>query len=294
MPHIPQQIDVMVDLFCGGATVGANTECKKVIFIDNNPKVIGLLDYFARCRDVDRLIKELIKLTDKFSLSCSGLNGYSMYKEKLIEKDTNNGLKEINKESFYYLRETYNTLVDKSTADAFNMLYLLMVYGFNNDIRFSSEGNYNLPVGKTDLNKNNIKKIKAFCEKMSTVKYEFLCDEFNSKEANERINQSDFTYIDPPYLITRAVYNESNKWDNESEYKLLALLDELIKSRKKFMLSNVTEKKGSKNEPLCYWIYQNEGAIKVIDIDYHYRSSSYNKKQRDANEREIILLPRQV
>ena len=36
------------------------------------------------------------------------------------------------------------------------------------------------------------------------------------------------------------------------------------------------------------WI--NTKKHKVVQIDYHYRSSSYNKKNRDGSEREIIVL----
>ena len=46
-PHFPKKIKIMVDLFCGGATVGLNTECEEVYFIDSNPMVIGLLKFFA-------------------------------------------------------------------------------------------------------------------------------------------------------------------------------------------------------------------------------------------------------
>ncbi len=292
IPHMPEQMNVMVDLFCGGATVGANINCKKVIFVDNNRVVIGLLDYFARYKNIKKLIKELVKLTDQFNLTCSGLNGYSIYKKKLVEKNTNNGLKEINKDGFYLLRNTYNALTNKGTAKAFNMLYLLIAYGFNNDIRFSNDGQYNLPVGKTDLNKNNIQKIEAFNERMSMIDFEFVCAEFNSQTAQNYIQDSDFVYIDPPYLIMHAVYNENPKWDNESEYKLLDLLNTFLQSGKKFMLSNITEKKGAKNEPLSYWIRTHSEKVTVINIDYHYRSASYNKKLRDANESEIILLPK--
>lgn len=291
MPYVPANANVVVDLFCGGATVGANVSCQKVVFIDSNRPVIELLDYLARCKDIDKLIKDLIGLTDKFNLSCSGLNGYSTYKEKLIEKDTNNGLKEINSVGFYQLRDTYNALADKTSSQAQKMLYLLMVYGFNNDIRFSSEGNYNLPIGKTDLNRNNINKIKAFNERMSMVNFEFVCADFNSQMAWSYVAQSDFVYLDPPYLITCATYNENGKWNNNLEDSLLDLLDKFLQDGRKFMLSNVIEKKGTVNEPLSYWVRQNEANICVIDIDYHYRSSSYNKKQRDGNEREIIIIP---
>lgn len=32
-PLFPKQIDVMVDMFCGGATVGLNVPCKKVFLL---------------------------------------------------------------------------------------------------------------------------------------------------------------------------------------------------------------------------------------------------------------------
>ena len=38
----------MVDLFCGGATVGLNVEAKKVYFVDNNERVINLLVFLAK------------------------------------------------------------------------------------------------------------------------------------------------------------------------------------------------------------------------------------------------------
>ena len=40
------------------------------------------------------------------------------------------------------------------------MLYVLVLYGFNNDMRFNSNNEFNLPVGKTDLNKSNLRKIR--------------------------------------------------------------------------------------------------------------------------------------
>ena len=164
-----------------------------------------------------------------------------------------------------------------------------MVYGFNNDIRFSSLGNFNLPIGKTDLNKNNINKIISYNTKISTLDYKFICSEFYSEEIYELAKTVDFVYMDPPYLITTAVYNENNGWSTKLEYKLLDFLNYLIEINKPFVLSNVLEKRGKTNEPLSYWLYKNKDIIEVIDIDYHYRSASYNKIDRNAAEREIIV-----
>ena len=48
------------------------------------------------------------------------------------------------------------------------------------------------------------------------------------------------------------------------------------------------DEKNKINIPLNEWI--NTKKHKVVQIDYHYRSSSYNKKNRDGSEREIIVL----
>ena len=97
--------------------------------------------------------------------------------------------------------------------------------------------------------------------------------------------------LDPPYLITDAVYNESNKWREQNEYELIRLMNFLLDNKKSFVLSNVLEKQGRRNEPLFYWTTTRKNDINIVDIDYHYRSASYNKKNRNAKEREVIICP---
>lgn len=94
-PYFPDDIDTMVDLFCGGATVGLNAKCRKIIFIDNDPYVIGLLKFLSQC-ELDKLLNELYILIEKFNLSCSFLQGYQFYKEQIINDNPNNGLKQYN------------------------------------------------------------------------------------------------------------------------------------------------------------------------------------------------------
>ena len=97
-----------------------------------------------------------------------------------------------------------------------------------------------------------------------------------------------------PYLITTAVYNESNQWNNEDEHRLLDFIDNLIRDNKNF-IPNVIEKERQRNEPKTYcWTHKNEEHIEIINIDYNYRSSSYNKINRDAKEQEIIIIPKRV
>lgn len=288
--YFPTKINVMVDLFCGGATVGLNTKCNKVIFVDKEPRIIWLLKYLASC-NVEKLLNDLFKLIDKYGLSCSYKKGYKYYKRQIIGGNPNNGLKEYNAAGFYKLRDDYNAISNKNTALANKLLYLLIVYGFNNDVRFSKDGKYNLPIGKTDLNSSNVKKLIEYIERVKSIHAEFVCGDFSSKRIQQIIMDADFVYMDPPYLITDAVYNESNNWKEQNEYELINLINCLLDNNKMFILSNVLEKQGRRNEPLYYWTTTRKQDISIIDINYHYRSASYNKKNRNAKEREVIIYP---
>lgn len=284
-PFLPKQkCKLFVDLFCGGATVGINIDADKIVMIDNNPRVISLLKYLST-ESLEKIINGVEKLIDKYGLTYSAKYGYSSYKK---EKKDNNGLKDFNNTGFYKLREDYNRLKNKDTNKANVMLYTLMVYGFNNDIRFNKYGEYNLPVGKTDFNKNNIEKITQYNITAKKKNILFLCTNYNSKEAKKYIFDADFVYVDPPYLITTAVYNEGNNWNDETERDLISLLDEINKKKIKFALSNVLTKVGVENTILHDWLKKNP-EIKINNMDYHYRSCSYNKKDRDANEQEVLI-----
>lgn len=282
--YFPKNMELFVDLFCGGATVGINIDAKEIVMIDNNPRVISLLQFLAT-RDIKEIIRGIEKTIEKYQLTYSAKYGYNNYKKKISD---NNGLKEFNKEGYYKLRQDYNNLKNKNTNKANVMLYALVIYGFNNDIRFNKYGDFNLPVGKTDFNKNNFNKIVSFNKKAKEKNIKFICTEYNSNIAKNYIFKANFVYIDPPYLITTAVYNEGNNWNDYKEKELVTLLEEINKKNIKFALSNVLTKVGVENKILSDWISKTKN-IKIEDMNYHYRSCSYNKKDRNANEQEVLI-----
>lgn len=289
-PYFPKHVDVFVDLFCGGATVGINASADKVIFVDKNERVISLLQFISKS-NFKKLLKALIDKIHFYKLSCSYESKYSVFFNAARPKNKNNGLKEFNKNGFYKLRKDYNSITDKNSDEANLLLYLLLIYGFNNDLRFNSSGSYNLPCGKTDLNKNNVEKIRRFIEKSNESKFVFLCGDFRDSKIRKMILKADFLYADPPYLITDAVYNESSGWNEKDEKELISFL-KLCKDKSiPFVLSNVLHKNDGKiiNKPLMDFI-SSDTSLKVVNIDYHYRSASYNKKNRDAKEKEIIVV----
>ena len=286
VPLFPEKINCMIDLFCGGATVGLNVDAKKVIFVDSNPRVINLLIYLSK-HNFEELMLKFESIINKYGLSCSYKYGYKRYREYSKNKSDNNGLKDYNSEGFYKMRADYNKLIDKTTDDANALLYILMVYAFNNDIRFNSDGEFNLPVGKTDLNSRNVDKVKKYIERTKKMEVEFVCTSFTTDVFRKLLTQADFVYMDPPYLLGDAVYNST--WNNEMEHHLLDFIDGLIENHINFALSNVLTKVGRTNEPLSYWTHRRVNDIEVNHIKYHYRSASYNKITRDAKEDEVLI-----
>ena len=284
--HFPEEIDCMVDLFCGGATVGLNVNARKVVFVDSNERIINLLVFLSK-QTFEQFLLKCEEIINQYGLSYSYKYGYKFYRDKCQDENANNGLKDYNSKGFYRLREDYNSLQDKNSDHANALLYMLMVYAFNNDIRFNSDGKFNLPVGKTDLNKMNIEKIREYIERVKAIETEFICASFTELEALGIIDKADFVYMDPPYLIGNAVYNSS--WGSQQEYALLDFIDSLIARKIDFALSNVIEKVGRTNEPLAYWCHKNAGVVDVHHIDYHYRGASYHKAIRNAKEQEVLI-----
>ena len=284
----PKKTGVFIDLFCGGATVGFNVDAEKIVLIDNNRRVIGLLDFLAK-ENISDIIAGIETNIARYDLSYSRKNTYKYYRDNGYVIG-NNGLKEYNKNGYLKLRSDYNDLVDKDSFDANIKLYTLMAYAFNNDIRFNRDGLFNLPVGKTDFNNNNYNKLIAYNDRAKKINYEFICGDFKDPSIQSKILEANFVYCDPPYLITDAVYNEQNGWNTDDEKSLLNLLDNVDKKGISFALSNVLQKKGAENSILKKWLEEN-GHTKN-NIIYHYRSSSYNKKARDAAEEEVLITNR--
>src|SRR5699024_2566199 len=106
---------------------------------------------------------------------------------------------------------------------------------------------FNNPVGKRDFNKNMQKKLVSFCNEIKRLNIEFECSDFRLVDFSKL---DSFFYVDPPYLITTAVYNENSGWTLDDERDLLSMLEEINKVGNKFALSNVLMNKGHTNDLL--------------------------------------------
>lgn len=251
--NAPDNIDRIIDIFGGGFNVGINFDAEQIIYNDCNFKVKELLEMLRNTETLD-LYKYIL----------------SMIKRYKLEKGK--------KESYLKIRELYNNQ-PKNNRDP-RLLYLLILFGYQQQIRFNSLYDYNNPVGQAGFNDKILEKLISYCRNLKEKNVVFMSKDFD--EMWEHINKNTFIYLDPPYLITLGSYNDGkrgfNGWSEKDEIRLLDFLCKINKMGVKFMLSNVLEHKEKKNNLLLKWIKENN--FKVIE---------YTGKSR-KNRKEIIIV----
>ena len=281
LPLFPTNIDIFVDLFCGGANVGVNVKSNKTILNDTNDNLTLLFSMFKNLGDdFLPLIDEII---EKYQLSQSSKYGYDYY-----NCDSNTGLAPYNKDKFLKLRDDFNNSKDIGYYH-YAMLYTLILYSFNNQIRFNSNGHFNLPVGKRDYNEKMKQKLQKFIDRLKGKDYKFSNLDFRDFDIST-LNSNSFVYADPPYLITCATYNEQGGWNKTDEHDLLDFLNNLHKKNIKFALSNVLRSKGKENSILIDWTQRNSDKYKVINLNYSYNNSNYQTKNKNEITEEVLII----
>lgn len=257
-----------------------------------------MLGVIAYTGNKQSLLKTLVPLFPEYSrfvdLFCGGLSVSLNVKGPVISNDIQHqiidmykGLKTIewdeilevikkynlsktNKEGFLNLRKDYNQ--SKSAL----LLYVLHLHSFSNMIRFNPEGDFTTPFGKRTLNGRTKKRFDHF--KSNHDKIEFISKSYSDIQ----INEGDFVYADPPYLITSADYNKF--WNETEEKTLLAILDELDSRGIKFGLSNVLEHHGKENTILKEWCKK----YKVTHLDKSYVFNIHHSKERHGTDEVYI------
>lgn len=282
LPHFPDDIDVFVDLFCGGCNVGINVSANKVIYNDVDEHLLYLYNTF-KSLDKQSTFEWIYEIIDKYQLSDVSKNGYDHY-----GCESGKGLGDYNREHYLKLRRDFNAKITEGYY-YYVMLYVVIVYAFNNQIRFNSKGEFNLPVGKRDFNKKMAEKLSAFIDVIQSQNCIFTCKDFRAFDISE-LDGNDLVYVDPPYLITCATYNEQGGWNEQSEKDLLAFLDNLSANGIRFALSNVLRSKGKENRLLIDWLERNGGRYKALNLEYSYSNSNYQTKDKSSPTEEVLII----
>lgn len=279
IPFFPKEINTFVDLFCGGCNVGVNVNANHIVFNDKMKVLSGLFSYFLQC-DIEKSIQIIHNIIKQYDLSLSKYNGYDFY-----DCNSSDGLGKYNREKYLSLRRDFNLC--KGNEDYYYpTFYVLICYAFNNQIRFNSKGEYNLPVGKRDFNYEMEKKLKEFINHIKRLNCQFTSVDFLDFHYDE-LKPDDFVYADPPYLITCATYNEGNGWTDNMELSLYDILSQLHNRGVRFALSNVLSSKGKQNCILYQWLSDNPHLI-CHHLNKSYNNSNYHRN-KDFESDEVLI-----
>lgn len=260
--YIPNKINTFIDSFGGGFSVGANVNAKHIIYNDIN--------YF-----VSNLMKELYQL-DTYS--------FLMYMKK-IEKQFN--LKKDDKESYLRLRSYYNS-IEEDKRDP-RMLLTLILYGYQQQIRFNNSHEFNNPPGIRWFNDRLLEKLISFSRHIKSKDCNFMTHDY--KSLGTYINDTyTFMYLDPPYMLTTGAYNDGKRgfkgWDKMQEKDMFVFLDSLTKTGYKFMLSYVIEHKGETNDNFINWVEDNN--YKLIELGDILGISGSKRKEVLVTNYEVL------
>ena len=271
----PDEINRLIEPFCGGGSVFLNTKANKYLANDNNSYMIELHKFIKSFRGKrEEFFNALEKLIIEYKLSASYLN---------INVPTDLKKQYVKTHYAVYNKISYNRLkLDfNNNKEDMMRLYLLLVYGFNHMLRFNTQGEFNLPVGNVDYNKNVVSALNGYFDFMEQEDITFYCEDFEKFVKSLRIKTNDFVYFDPPYLISQSEYNKY--WTEKEEIRLLNLLDLLNEKGIKFALSNVLEHKGKQNNILIEWSKK----YKVINVSSNYISYHDNSIK---NSKEVLIV----
>lgn len=279
LPLLPKDIDTFVDLFCGGCNVGMNVVADNTIYNDSCKPLISLLKALRGMRN-ETIIRRINLLIDEFGLSRTRDHDFKYY-----GGGANLGVSAYNRDKFLLLRDRLNSW-PKKNKQYYILLYTCILFGFNNQIRFNDKGEYNLPVGKRDFNKVIEEKLVRFLNALRQQQCSFSNKDFRRFKF-DGLTERSLVYCDPPYLITKATYNEKEGWTEKDEHDLYRVLEELDARGIKFALSNVMEHEGKRNILLTEWVRRNNYEVHDLFMDYHY--SNYQKKSKKAESREVLI-----
>lgn len=250
-------IRYFIDMFTGGANIAVNIKnADKIIANDFDYNVISIYNAF-KSNTIDEILNHINGRINEYGLSIDNQDGFNMF------------------------RSVYNATACKNYLD----LFVLICYSFNHQIRFNKDGDFNMPFGKNRSQFNDSIKNNLILFREAIENIVFTCKSFEDIKLG-KLNENDFIYCDPPYLITCATYNEKDGWNEENERKLLEILDEINKRNVKFALSNVLTNKGMTNEILLEWSKK----YNVHHLSNTYSNCSYHAKDRSTDTTDEVLI----
>lgn len=231
---VPQNLKLFIDAFGGGFNVGINIKADRTIYNDINLFVVKLIAMFAS-GDTCKNLQKVFHYIKKYGLSTD------------------------NKESYLLLRDAYNKIPAAERNP--HMLYSLILYGFQQQLRFNGSHEFNNPFGSRYFNDQLLAKFVSFSRESSEKNIDFLSIDY--RELLTLMDDSSLIYLDPPYLNSCGSYNDGKRgfagWSARQELELCIFCDDLTAKGLKFLLSyNVSE-------PVLAWAKRRNYEIMQVD-----------------------------
>ena len=265
--NFPKDIDRFIEPFCGGGSVFLNTTANQYLLNDIDTNMVSLHKFLIECsKNQEEFWQQVNKIITYYGLSASYF-GKTVSKELRTEFPKTYFAK-YNKEAYTNLRADYNA--DKSSM---MLLYMLLIYGFNHMIRFNAKGDFNLPVGNVDFNNNVVTALNAYFASVKDKDITFFNMDFEDFLNSLDLTEKDFVYLDPPYLITFSEYNKL--WNEDSEMRLIKVLDELNERNIRFAVSNVLWHRRKYNGTFNAWVQK----YNIVRVQSNYISFNDNTEK---------------
>lgn len=254
----PENINTFVDVFGGGFNVGINVKAQHIIYNDINQQLCDLIVYFRKT-SINNILNEINSLILYYNLSKG------------------------NKEGYLKLREDYN---DYPTSIK---LYVLSCFSFCYQIRFNKKGKFNMPCGNREFSENMKNNLINFKNKLDKISFQVSNLDY-TKLDYEKFNKKDlFLYLDCPYLISTATYNENGGWNENEEKRFLNWVQLLKDKNIKFALSNVLVHRGKVNLLLNEFLSKNKD-LNIIKIENKkYKNNQYHGKVNTNDTEEVVI-----
>jgi len=244
--HFPEHINRLIEPFVGGGSVFMNVDAEGFLLNDIDSYVIAIHRLLCGYNgNLDAFYHDFLEIVDQYGLSHS-------YRENTVPEELKKAFPKtyfakFNKEAYTRLKADFNAGGKQNIMQ----LYVLLIYGFNRMLRFNGRGDFNLPVGDVDFNKNTYDALVDYFTLLPQKHVQWFNEDFRTFLNNIEYQEDDLVYLDPPYLITFSEYNKL--WNDETENALLRLLDDLNERNVRFAISNVTHYKGKVNEAFLDW-----------------------------------------
>lgn len=244
----PKNIHRIIELFAGSAIVSMNTKADEFIVNDIDSNLYDLYNLF-KTTDSRDIISHIQNKIDEY-----GLARERTKRNQFDDKQKIN----LYKTAYMNLRKYYNN--NRNVLD----FYTLMFYSFSQQFRFNSKGEFNMPCGNDCFSDKNEDYIRNGCNFFSKPQVKIANLDFKQLKVS-RLQKDDFVYLDPPYFNTTATYNENNGWNENDEFSLYELCEQLNDSGIKWGMSNVFSCKDKINTHLINWCEKHNWNVYQFD-----------------------------